>query len=350
MIRSAAEVYQGHNVGVIYINEKVVMRLYSSGKDQSPYGRAIEIVKKIRDSVKNGASICNIKIMNGNTAVVGILGNREVFRIYEDDVRANGSMPESLARTWKNNIETASLIKLEDIKKEIESSVKKVSDMTSDVSGEILQGILDKRALDVTSDLELENIAKSSFFASPGVSGVIVACMFFMMLIFILLVALVFLQVKKVRLQKSGIVGHASSEELENVISHLITEIDEKSEKLTFEFKQKMNALQDKLEEAEVKMTAFSKQNDDLVHRVNECQQDNSPKFNETIKEEKEVIDLPLDNKNEPVVVKLDIARAKHTKQDIIFEMFDNDSSVTDIAKKLGIGTGEVQLILDLRR
>ncbi|HAR64501.1 MAG: hypothetical protein DKM50_10160 [Candidatus Margulisiibacteriota bacterium] len=371
IINAMAEQYNGHDVGVVYVNNEIVLRFYSKGIYWSPYVRAKVVADMLAEIGNNGIDLSSIKVLNGTTALVAIVGNREVFRVYEDDVKYNNSTAESLISDWAKNIRDAVTIGKVDY-----SSEKKL------LSEEVTTGNVARPQALVNTTPVLVDTGKSAISRkhhfSDSIKSIIVSNnhfvpnfgKFFMKIDYSIVIIILtsaggfllsiagismFLKKKRLMSEDEGIASRASSEELENLVSHLISELEEKSDRITHEFQEKTDYLVSLLSQIDQKIISLEalKQEGSLPESEKPAKQidKKQPLKKKLVVVEEDDDDDELNEQNNAVLPTFaQIDKQHRTKQEIIYELSDNGKSITEIAKKLGIGVGEVKLILDLKQ
>lgn len=363
-ITASPERYHNRDVGVVYINGAVVMRFYANGVYPSAYLRAKDVADMLTDIGAKGADLSAIQVMNGTTEIVGIVGNRNVFRVLEDDVIYNNTTAESLAADWANNIKSAVNLAKVDVPVAAETQSQTVAPPRS------------KDTPALAAPPRAEPQASSVIPASPKhkPSWMAKNIWVYLSAIFLLgaiggiiyIVAGALIKRRKLHHEEKIISKKASTDELENTVSHLIAELEEKSARITAEFQEKIDYLESlmmtvdrKIEQLET-VQSMPMSQPPLPTRPEPPDEDFPvmPEFDEP---DREPVSPPVKIARKPAAAKeVGLKKDKpasappekqhRTKQELIYEMSDQGKGVTEIAKKLGIGVGEVKLILDLKQ
>jgi hypothetical protein len=375
LMRAASETYKGKRVGAVYINDKVVMRFYAKGKYINSYNRAKEVIQRMTDIATKGVDLRQIQIVNNEEETYGIAGTIEVFRIYTEDISANNSVPISLATAWTNNIRNA----IDYNTDEALSPKDKQLDI-EDYDKNIEENFIDEgyyKGRELTLKQKMISI-KNKFITNTSTNMLMLIIQVLLVTIFLFLLISMILQIKKHKLQKKGIINHASSEELENIVTHLISELENKAAEITTDFQQKVNKLENLMTLVDKKVSGdndfkFPKtqkskptksfvSDDVTVINAITPEKEEAPEPKPEPKPEQKVKDIlntrfvkhessesfKVETEDEEDL-SMPVLTNKKTKQELIYDYSDKGKTVTEIAQLLSIGTGEVQLILDLK-
>ncbi|PZM78898.1 MAG: hypothetical protein DKM50_10065 [Candidatus Margulisiibacteriota bacterium] len=100
--------YDGKNVGEIFLNDQLVIRIYNKGPYNNEYARADEVAEKLKSFIKEQADMLKLipKIVSGNLSIVH--GNDILDQVNQADAMVNNSTPLQQAIAWINNIRIAS--------------------------------------------------------------------------------------------------------------------------------------------------------------------------------------------------------------------------------------------------
>lgn len=334
------------------------MRFYSAGVYQSPYARARDVASLLTDIGSKGTDLASIQVMNGNTEVIGIVGNRNVFRVFEDDVIYNNTTAEGLANDWINNIKSAvNLAKLDNPPTgQTPQTGQQLASPT-----EASTRVPERASLPVS----VKKVTPQPAVARRIPWNLIVGVILIVAITGIAwIVGRAWRKRRTISAEDNVIQHKTSTDELENTVSHLIAELEEKSTRITSDFQEKIEYLESLMMSVDKKIELLENYRDQAPapkspQSVVPDESDDHTTAQSQLPEREAEEDLPPPVKvarkpSEPKVKEkapsVTMEKQHRTKQEIIYELSDQGKSMTDIAKKLGIGVGEVKLILDLKQ
>jgi len=106
-IEAKKAVLDGHEVGEVWINDKVVVRLQQAAGGLSPFQRAEKVAQRIKDAVAGGKAAEDFHAGSADGYAAVLAGNDLVITADRFHAQLNGVEPASLADTWAGQIRGA---------------------------------------------------------------------------------------------------------------------------------------------------------------------------------------------------------------------------------------------------
>jgi hypothetical protein len=264
--KAVKEEHYGQTLGSVYYGNNVVMRLVSSGGYTSAYARAQMVAMNLNSNLSRIEDFDQLYYIYLDDIYTAAVDNIPLFTIRKKEIDYNSSTPEGLMKAWIGNmkrhvtaasqVQKKQAVKPPKVEKEIIANKEELADpVAKERKGE--EALIEEREITVATELSQIAILKQELMSYKNLArktksyALIFAFMFTIQ--GIVLGSLVFLFYKFFKLDKvygeyEQISDVNKMEELENSVSVLINELEDKSQKITREAKTLLEELTSKVE------------------------------------------------------------------------------------------------------